>query len=120
MKKILFLAFILIALGLLLSPAAPVFAEGSAGSAANPGARDLLDVAAGSAGYSTNPSLANYCIAFIVGLVARIFLTMLGVIFITCSICGCLRWMTAAGNDEKISKAKKTIRDGIIGIVIIL
>ena len=27
-------------------------------------------------------------------------------------------WMTAAGNDEKITKAKATIRSGIIGLVV--
>jgi|SRR3989344_2985067 len=120
MKKIIFLTFILIAVGLLLSTAVPVFAQSSATASTAAGARDLLDTAAGKAGYSTEPALAQYGVAFIVGLVARIFLTLLGIIFISYTIYGGFLWMTAAGNDEKISKAKKIIRDGIIGIIIIM
>jgi len=113
-KNNLVIFFVLLLVG--LAPAI-AFAQGAV---AQPGTGDLLNTAAQSAGYSTEPALAQYGVAFVVGLVARIFLTLLGIIFISYTIYGGFLWMTAAGNDEKISKAKKIIRDGVIGTIIIL
>lgn len=70
------------------------------------------------AGY--NPETNETSFAKIVGSVVRIFLSLLGVIFVSYTIYGGFLWMTAAGNDEKITKAKHIIRDGIVGMIVIL
>jgi|GEM_PF-309358 cytochrome bd-type quinol oxidase subunit 2 len=49
-----------------------------------------------------------------------IFLSFLGVIFLILMIYGGYNWMTAAGDEKKIDKAKDTIRAAIIGIIIII
>lgn len=52
------------------------------------------------------------------GQVIKVFLGLLGVIFISYTVYAGWAWMTAAGNDEKIMKAKKTIRGSVIGLII--
>lgn len=80
---------------------------------------DLLNEAGGAAGYKTDPEIAQTGLARIVGLVARTFIIITGVIFISYTIYGGWAWMTAAGNEEKVKKAQTTIRDGIIGLIVI-
>ncbi len=56
-------------------------------------------------------------------IVARIINTMmlfLGIIAVVIILLGGFKWMTAAGNEENISQAKKIMGAGIIGLVIIL
>ncbi len=48
------------------------------------------------------------------------FLSLLGVIFMVLMIYGGYNWMTAAGDETKIDKAKDTIRAAIIGLVIVI
>lgn len=55
-----------------------------------------------------------------VALIIRIFMGFLGTISIVIILMGGFKWMTAAGNDEKVSEAKKLIAAGIIGLIIIL
>ncbi|SRR6056297_1282810 len=50
----------------------------------------------------------------------KIVLTFLAIIFLILIIYGGYQWMTAAGNEDKISKAKDTIKNGVIGVIIIL
>ena len=55
--------------------------------------------------------------------IARIiqaFLGLLGVIFIILIITAGHTWMTSGGNEEKITKAKETIRRAIIGLIIVI
>ena len=88
-----------------------------------PSMKDLLNEAAGPGGAefkTDDPKLGQTGIATVVGNVVRVFLSFLGVIFISYMIYGGYTWLTAAGNDEKITKAKNTIRDGIIGLIIVL
>jgi len=44
----------------------------------------------------------------------------MGVIFLILAIYGGFKWMTAAGNEESVEKAKKTITNAILGLVIVL
>lgn len=46
-------------------------------------------------------------------------LGMVGVVLVILIIYGGLMWMTAGGNEEKVTKAKKLLTSAIIGIVII-
>lgn len=50
----------------------------------------------------------------------RYVLAFLGVVAVVVIIIGGFMWMTAAGNDEKVGKAKKVIVQGIIGLIIVM
>lgn len=52
--------------------------------------------------------------------IIRIFLTFLGIMFAVYTVYGGYLWMTSAGNDDRISKARSIIIHGIIGSMIIL
>ncbi len=49
----------------------------------------------------------------------NVLLGFLGLIAVVIILIGGFQWMTAAGNDEKVETARKTIFAGVIGIVII-
>lgn len=55
-----------------------------------------------------------------IGSLIGIFLSFLGVIFLVLMLHAGFNWMTAAGDEEKISKAKDTIRAAVIGLIIIV
>lgn len=52
--------------------------------------------------------------------IIRTVLSFLGIIAVGLIIWAGFNWMTAAGNEEKIEKAKKTLTAAVIGLVIIL
>ena len=56
----------------------------------------------------------------IVGRIINMALGFLGVIAVVIIIFGGFKWMTAAGNEDKVSEAKKLLGAGVIGLVIIL
>lgn len=56
----------------------------------------------------------------IAAVIIRIFMSLLGILFICYIVYAGFIWMTAAGNDERIEKAKSTLRAGVIGIGIII
>ncbi len=112
-----------LALNFLVLPAIVLADEPAAPAAsADTSISGLLDEAAGSggAGYNTSEEMRQTGIATIVGTVARAFISLIGIIFVSYTIYGGFLWMTARGNDEQISKAKNTIRDGVIGIIVVL
>ena len=55
-----------------------------------------------------------------VGSVLKVFLGFLGVISVIIVAYGGFMWMTAAGNEDRVDKAKKIITAGVVGLVIIL
>jgi len=52
--------------------------------------------------------------------IIKIILGFLGVIFLVLILYAGFMWMTSAGNDEKIGKAKKTMVAAVIGAAIVL
>jgi hypothetical protein len=50
----------------------------------------------------------------------KLIMTFLGIIAVVIILLGGFKWMTAAGNEDKVAEAKKLIGAGIIGLVIIL
>ncbi|MDO8592851.1 MAG: hypothetical protein Q7R92_03750 [bacterium] len=52
--------------------------------------------------------------------VVSVFLSLLGIIFLVLIIYAGYNWMTAQGDDEKVTKAKNTLTRAIIGLIIIL
>ncbi|OGF25672.1 hypothetical protein A2303_06755 [Candidatus Falkowbacteria bacterium RIFOXYB2_FULL_47_14] len=76
------------------------------------GAGDSLGTAAGFAS-GQNPGS-------IVATILTGFLSLLGIIFIVLIIYGGYNWMTAAGEEQKVEKAKDTIKRAVIGLIIIV
>jgi hypothetical protein len=56
----------------------------------------------------------------IVTRVIMVFLTIIGLIFISLIIYGGFQWMTARGNEEKIRKAQDILKHAIWGLIITL
>jgi hypothetical protein len=61
---------------------------------------------------------AEYKLSEIVGIVIQAFLGLLGVLFLTYMLYAGYSWMTAQGDEEKVTKAKDTIQRAIIGLVV--
>jgi len=57
-------------------------------------------------------------LAGIVGIVIRAFLGILGVLFLIYTIYAGYGWMTAQGEEEKVTKAKDTLTRAVIGLII--
>lgn len=55
----------------------------------------------------------------IITLSINYLLGAIGVIFLILTISSGVKWMTAGGNDEQLAKAKKTLTQSIIGIIIV-
>lgn len=52
--------------------------------------------------------------------IINVVLTLLGIIAVIIVLLGGFKWMTAGGNEDKVSEAKKLLGAGVIGLVIIL
>ena len=52
--------------------------------------------------------------------IINVMMGLLGIIAVVIVLYGGFLWMTAAGNEERIDKAKKMIIAGVIGLAIIL
>ena len=67
------------------------------------------------AGFTKSANLANTIATLI-----QAFLGILGIIFLILIIYSGYNWMTAAGNEEKVTKAKQTLTRAVIGLIIIV
>ena len=82
---------------------------------------DNLDPSAQVFGQDTaDPDQATTVLAEGVAQIIQVALSLLGVLLIVLILYAGFLWMTAAGSEEKISKAKKIIGAAIIGLAIIL
>lgn len=52
--------------------------------------------------------------------IVRIIVGFLGIITIIIILAGGFKWMTSAGNEDKIGEAKKLISAGVVGLVVVL
>lgn len=52
--------------------------------------------------------------------VINVAMGFLGIIAVIIILAGGFKWMTAAGNEDKVSEAKKLLASGVIGLVIVL
>jgi uncharacterized membrane protein YjgN (DUF898 family) len=68
------------------------------------------------AGFEDRPD----SLAIQIGQIISIALAFLGVIFLAYIVYAGYIWLTAAGNDEKLTKAKSILRNSIIGLIIVL
>jgi len=58
--------------------------------------------------------------AFIIGDIIKYALGFLGTVFLIFIIYGGFLWMTAAGNEQQIEKAKKILSSSVIGLLIVI
>jgi TRAP-type C4-dicarboxylate transport system permease small subunit len=65
-------------------------------------------------------SLSHKTPGEIVAQVIKILLAFLGVVFLILMMYGGFKWMLSGGSSEDISAAKKTIKNGFIGLLIIM
>lgn len=90
---------------------AMVMAQGITGDLSNLGLNE----------FSANTNLGtNIELISTVARIINILLGFLGVIAVVLVLLGGFKWMTAAGNEDKIGEAKKLMGAGVVGLVIIL
>lgn len=102
-KKIIFISFFVLLAALFLLPCFCLAAG--------------VDVGAE---YGEATGLSDTDPRIILARIVQIFLGFLGIVAVGLIIYGGFLWMTSAGSEEKIDKAKKILRNTIIGLVIIL
>jgi len=89
------------------------------------GAQNLEDMVLGAGGLQGTQlqdlggNATNSSIALLVGNIVKIFLGVLGVIFVILIIYAGFLWMTDLGDAKKAQKAKDLIKNAVIGIIII-
>ena len=74
-----------------------------------------LEITAKTAGFG-DPKHPAEIVASLIG----VFLSFLGIIFLCLVIYGGFIWMTSFGNEQKVLKAKKTLSQALIGLLIII
>jgi hypothetical protein len=72
-------------------------------------------IGAAANGYDTNTDIYQ-----IIGTVISTALSLLGVIFIVLIIYGGIMWMTSEGDEGRVEKAQKIIREAVVGLIIVL
>ena len=85
--------------------------------AGNPALEKLVEV-----GHTEGPyaEAGETTISAIAGTAVKVFLSLLGIIFIILMIYAGHEWMTAGGNEEKLTKAKETLWRATIGLTIVV
>ncbi|MFH0956080.1 MAG: hypothetical protein V1801_02625 [Candidatus Falkowbacteria bacterium] len=63
---------------------------------------------------------SEWAISQIIGVVIQAALALVGTIFLVLMIHAGYNWMTARGDEEKVTKAKDTITRAIIGLIIVV
>lgn len=80
----------------------------------------VLNQAAGSNGAGYDTSVDETGLSRVVGTIVKTVISLIGIIFVSFTVYGGFLYLTSAGNEEKIEKAKSIIKNGIIGIIIII
>ncbi len=63
---------------------------------------------------------ANVNLAVIISILIKSVLGFLGVIFLVLTIMAGFKWMNSQGNEDEIKKAKESLTNSIIGLIIVL
>ena len=59
-------------------------------------------------------------VIWVIGYIIQFILVLVGIYFFASIIYGGYMWMTAAGNDEQVGKAKKILTRAFVGFLIVL
>ena len=76
---------------------------------------NTLNNAATTAGYAAERDVTT-----IAGIIISIILSLLGTIFLIMIIYSGIKWMTAGGNEQAIEKAKSSIKQALIGTIVVV
>src|SRR3989338_8173076 len=74
----------------------------------------------GKKGWGTDTTPGDTGLSELVAVVIQAFLGLLGVIFLVLILYAGYNWMTAQGEEEKVTKAKDTLQRAVIGLIIIV
>ena len=77
-----------------------------------------LMVVASDGGYEIDERKTD--LPVIVGRVISVVLTLLGMIFLALIIYAGILWMIAAGNEDKVTRSKDTMRRAAVGLIIVI
>jgi lysylphosphatidylglycerol synthetase-like protein (DUF2156 family) len=81
----------------------------------SPSPLKALNEVGSSAGYA---SANETSVSSIAGLIVAAALSLLGIIFIILIVYAGITWMTAEGDEAKVEKAQKILRNSIIGLIV--
>ena len=109
MKKLLTAIF---SLSLMLSMSSAVLAAGSAAQVDPWGGQQQA--------IEDNTGLGTTDPRAMAGSLINVMLGFLGIIAVVIILLGGFKWMTAAGNEDKVGESKKLLAAGVIGLIIIL
>jgi len=70
--------------------------------------------------FAATAGLGTTDIRVVIAQIIRAVLGLLGIIAVSLALYGGFIYMTAGGNEEKVKKAKRILRDALIGLIIIL
>jgi len=112
MKKIICFLILLIAVIVIIGPAAQAQILVNTGTPG--GLEDSANIVGQTGGYG------NVKLEILVATVIKVLLSFLGIIFLILIIMAGFRWMMANGNEEQTKKSQDTIKNSIIGLVIVL
>jgi len=66
-------------------------------------------------GYSTGTDIYQ-----IIGTIISTVLSLLGIIFVILIIYGGITWMTAEGEEARVEKAQRIMREAVVGLIIVM
>lgn len=126
----LILGTMLVSLGLAFTLGSSALAQVKVDYGVREGKVDTLDshdIITGAAGFQVVGDLASDLgqkktsyLQFQIGRVVGVSMLALGTIFLVLALYGGFLWMTAQGNLDQVQKAQKIIRNGAIGVLIVL
>lgn len=93
----------------------PAFVSTSVANTQDPMVNDPLGV-----NYGSYTGLSNQDVRISVALIIKFILGFLALIFLILTLYAGFTWMTSAGNDDQITKAKNILWGAVVGIVIVL
>lgn len=111
-KLVLTIVFTLV-LGMMVTPAMPAMADDGDPNPADQEINFGLS-------YGADTGLGTSDVRKTVSDIINVTLSLLGIVAVVIILWGGFRWMTAGGNEESVSEARKIIFSGIIGLAIIL
>jgi len=79
---------------------------------------DRLEGVGDGSGFNTDPK--ETALPVIVGDIVSSILTLLGIVFLALIIYAGILYMIAAGNEDKVTRSKDTMRRATIGLVIVV
>lgn len=113
MKKIIITSFVF----LILNPGFCLAQEGDSGPSLKDAFTSVQKEVGDRAGYETSETQT---LEQTISTLVNIVFSFLGIIFMILLILGGYNWMTAGGQENKVQEASKTIKQAIIGLIIVL